>query len=214
MNNTQTKLTDEQATSAMKIIGQVVKEKCPKGIDQADAKQELITILIENAHNFDATRSSWSTFVGTIARRRLIDQIRKSNRQKAKINDGQTPVEEVVMRSEKPSSRHSLTDWIGGVYMIAKKRFRDGRIPAFGRRKRQGWCILNRARAFTISAWAYKTGSSVRATHLRMAQPDMLKLLELRKSMSRDSIHRAVKVMRFAVVKMFEEEARKSTPEK
>lgn len=46
-----------------------------------DAVQEIFIELWKNAARFDAAQSSEVTFVAMIARRRLIDRLRKSNRQ-------------------------------------------------------------------------------------------------------------------------------------
>jgi RNA polymerase sigma-70 factor, ECF subfamily len=49
--------------------------------DAEDAVQEIFIELWKNASRFDETQSSEITFVAMIARRRLIDRLRKSNRQ-------------------------------------------------------------------------------------------------------------------------------------
>lgn len=75
-----TKLTDEQANQAMNIIGAKVRDGCPAGIDHDDAKQQLMMEVLKSAGRYDPARSQWSTFVGTIAARRLIDLNRKQTR--------------------------------------------------------------------------------------------------------------------------------------
>jgi RNA polymerase sigma-70 factor (ECF subfamily) len=48
--------------------------------DAEDAVQEIFVDVWKNAERFDETRSSETTFIAMIARRRLIDKIRHSNR--------------------------------------------------------------------------------------------------------------------------------------
>jgi len=67
------KLTDIQVHEAQGIIGQVVAGKCPAGVDRDDAKQHLLLVVFENAAKYDPAIAAWSTFVGTIAKRRIID---------------------------------------------------------------------------------------------------------------------------------------------
>lgn len=49
--------------------------------DAEDAVQEIFVALWTHADRFDATRAGEATFVSMIARRRLIDRLRKSKRQ-------------------------------------------------------------------------------------------------------------------------------------
>ena len=49
--------------------------------DAEDAVQEIFIDIWKNAGRFDETQASETTFVAMIARRRLIDRIRKHNRQ-------------------------------------------------------------------------------------------------------------------------------------
>lgn len=52
----------------------------PNSDDAEDAVQEIFIEIWKNADRFDETKSSETTFVAMIARRRLIDRLRKSNR--------------------------------------------------------------------------------------------------------------------------------------
>ena len=54
---------------------------CPNKEDAEDAVQEIFIDIWKNAQRFDAAQASETTFVAMIARRRLIDRIRKTNRQ-------------------------------------------------------------------------------------------------------------------------------------
>lgn len=49
--------------------------------DAEDAVQEIFVDVWKNAARFDETQASETTFVAMIARRRLIDRLRKTNRQ-------------------------------------------------------------------------------------------------------------------------------------
>lgn len=78
--------------------------------DAEDAVQEAFLSLWENASKFDAAVASESTFVAMIARRRIIDLVRRSTagrRSAEPAPDGTTatPVEEVADR-ERPPVEH------------------------------------------------------------------------------------------------------------
>lgn len=51
-----------------------------KSADAEDAVQEIFIEIWSNADRFDATKGSEVTFIATIARRRLIDRLRKNTR--------------------------------------------------------------------------------------------------------------------------------------
>ncbi len=53
----------------------------PNQNDAEDAVQEIFIDIWKNAERFDENQSSETTFVAMLARRRLIDRLRKSNRQ-------------------------------------------------------------------------------------------------------------------------------------
>lgn len=63
------------------LIWSLSKRMLPNSEDAEDAVQEIFIDIWKNAEKFDETQSSETTFVAMIARRRLIDRIRKSNRQ-------------------------------------------------------------------------------------------------------------------------------------
>ena len=52
----------------------------PNSADAEDAVQDIFIEIWKNADRFDETQSSETTFIAMIARRRLIDRLRKSNR--------------------------------------------------------------------------------------------------------------------------------------
>ncbi len=54
---------------------------CPNVNDAEDAVQEIFIDIWKNAERFDAAQASETTFIAMIARRRLIDRLRKSQRQ-------------------------------------------------------------------------------------------------------------------------------------
>jgi RNA polymerase sigma-70 factor, ECF subfamily len=63
------------------LIWSLAKRMSPNSEDAEDAVQEIFIDVWKNAERFDETQSSETTFIAMIARRRLIDRIRKSNRQ-------------------------------------------------------------------------------------------------------------------------------------
>ena len=63
------------------LIWALAKKLTPKQEDAEDAVQEIFIDIWKNAERFDAAQASETTFVAMIARRRLIDRLRKSQRQ-------------------------------------------------------------------------------------------------------------------------------------
>jgi RNA polymerase sigma-70 factor (ECF subfamily) len=63
------------------LIWSLAKKLLPNPEDAEDAVQEIFIDLWKNAARFDESQSSETTFVAMVARRRLIDRIRKANRQ-------------------------------------------------------------------------------------------------------------------------------------
>jgi RNA polymerase sigma-70 factor, ECF subfamily len=63
------------------LVWSLARRMCPNKEDAEDAVQEIFIDIWKNAQRFDATQASETTFVAMIARRRLIDRIRKINRQ-------------------------------------------------------------------------------------------------------------------------------------
>lgn len=63
------------------LIWSLAKRMLPNSEDAEDAVQEIFIDIWKNADRFDESQSSETTFIAMIARRRLIDRIRKSNRQ-------------------------------------------------------------------------------------------------------------------------------------
>jgi RNA polymerase sigma-70 factor (ECF subfamily) len=53
---------------------------CPTRADAEDAMQDVFLEIWKSADRFDATQGSEVTFVATIARRRLIDRLRRQGR--------------------------------------------------------------------------------------------------------------------------------------
>lgn len=52
----------------------------PVADEAEDAVQEVFVDIWKNAERFDETKSSETTFIAMLARRRIIDRLRKSNR--------------------------------------------------------------------------------------------------------------------------------------
>jgi RNA polymerase sigma-70 factor (ECF subfamily) len=61
------------------LVWSLARRMCPN--DAEDAVQEIFIDIWKNAARFDAAQASETTFVAMIARRRLIDRIRKITRQ-------------------------------------------------------------------------------------------------------------------------------------
>ncbi|MGI8884975.1 MAG: RNA polymerase sigma factor [Pyrinomonadaceae bacterium] len=62
------------------LIWSLARRMSPNTDDAEDAVQEIFIDIWKNAERFDAAQSSETTFVAMIARRRLIDRLRYSNR--------------------------------------------------------------------------------------------------------------------------------------
>ncbi|GIU82258.1 MAG: RNA polymerase sigma factor [Pyrinomonadaceae bacterium] len=63
------------------LVWALARKMCPSREDAEDAVQEIFIDIWKNAERFDETQSSEATFIAMIARRRLIDRIRKNKRQ-------------------------------------------------------------------------------------------------------------------------------------
>jgi RNA polymerase sigma-70 factor, ECF subfamily len=63
------------------LVWALARRMCPNTDDAEDAVQEIFIDIWKNAERFDAAQASETTFVAMIARRRLIDRLRKSQRQ-------------------------------------------------------------------------------------------------------------------------------------
>jgi RNA polymerase sigma-70 factor, ECF subfamily len=62
------------------LVWSLARRMSPNLDDAEDAVQEIFVDVWKNADKFDETKSSETTFIAMIARRRLIDRIRKVNR--------------------------------------------------------------------------------------------------------------------------------------
>ncbi len=63
------------------LVWSLAKRMLPDKNDAEDAVQEIFIEVWKNADRFDETKSSETTFIAMIARRRLIDRLRKTTRQ-------------------------------------------------------------------------------------------------------------------------------------
>lgn len=63
------------------LVWSLARRMCSNKEDAEDAVQEIFIDIWKNAQRFDAAQASETTFVAMIARRRLIDRLRKTNRQ-------------------------------------------------------------------------------------------------------------------------------------
>lgn len=62
------------------LVWSLARRMSPNTDDAEDAVQEIFIDVWKNAERFDASQSSETTFIAMIARRRLIDRLRYSNR--------------------------------------------------------------------------------------------------------------------------------------
>ena len=62
------------------LVWSLARRMSPNTDDAEDAVQEIFIDIWKNAERFDASQSSETTFIAMIARRRLIDRLRHSNR--------------------------------------------------------------------------------------------------------------------------------------
>jgi RNA polymerase sigma factor (sigma-70 family) len=63
------------------LVWSLARRMCPNSDDAEDAVQEIFIDIWKNAERFDEAQASETTFVAMIARRRLIDRLRKLQRQ-------------------------------------------------------------------------------------------------------------------------------------
>ncbi len=63
------------------LVWSLARRMLPDVNDAEDAVQEIFIEIWKNAERFDETKSSETTFIAMIARRRLIDRLRKHKRQ-------------------------------------------------------------------------------------------------------------------------------------
>lgn len=64
-----------------RLVWALARKMCPTQEEAEDAVQEIFIDIWKNAERFDATQASEMTFIAMIARRRLIDRLRKTRRQ-------------------------------------------------------------------------------------------------------------------------------------
>lgn len=62
------------------LVWSLARRLCPSALDAEDAVQEIFIALWKSAAQYDPARASESTWVTTVARRKLIDQRRRSAR--------------------------------------------------------------------------------------------------------------------------------------
>ncbi|CAN5451484.1 sigma-70 family RNA polymerase sigma factor [soil metagenome] len=63
------------------LVWSLARRMCPNKDDAEDAVQEIFIDVWKNAGRFDENQASETTFIAMIARRRLIDRLRKFQRQ-------------------------------------------------------------------------------------------------------------------------------------
>lgn len=82
------------------LVWSLARRMCPNTDDAEDAVQEIFIDIWKNANRFDETQASETTFIAMIARRRLIDRLRKNSRQ-PEINS----LEDVLIEPAKRGDR-------------------------------------------------------------------------------------------------------------
>lgn len=87
--------------------------------DAEDAVQEIFLDIWKNAERFDASQSSETTFIAMIARRRLIDRIRFSQRRISTDS-----LEDVLVQPADPSTRNMHISLEAGDALKALKALR------------------------------------------------------------------------------------------
>ena len=63
------------------LVWSLTRRMCPNKEDAEDAVQDIFIDIWKNAGRFDENQASETTFIAMIARRRLIDRLRKNQRQ-------------------------------------------------------------------------------------------------------------------------------------
>lgn len=97
------------------IVWSIALRLCPTRPEAEDAVQEVFIHLWQKASRFDPQRSSEKTFVALIARRRIIDRLRRS--QSRPVTE---PIDETLAE---PVSRHDQEIEQGAEASIALKAF-------------------------------------------------------------------------------------------
>jgi RNA polymerase sigma factor (sigma-70 family) len=80
------------------LVWSLARRFCRLAADAEDAVQEVFIALWENAHRFDESKGAEVTFVSTIARRRLIDRLRRDQRRQ-RLQEEVQELAEPVMKS-------------------------------------------------------------------------------------------------------------------
>lgn len=68
------------------LIWSLARRSCPNRTEAEDAVQEIFIEVWRHAERFDASRASETTFIATIARRRLIDRHRRRSRRQDMVD--------------------------------------------------------------------------------------------------------------------------------
>jgi RNA polymerase sigma-70 factor (ECF subfamily) len=63
------------------LVWSLARRSCPNAADAEDATQEIFLEIWKSAYRYDSSKGSETLFVAMIARRRLIDRIRKQSRE-------------------------------------------------------------------------------------------------------------------------------------
>jgi RNA polymerase sigma-70 factor (ECF subfamily) len=115
------------------LIWSLARKLCPNITDAEDAVQEIFVEVWKHADRFDATRASETTYIATIARRRLIDRYRRRSRQieTAAIDapvegPARPPEEHAEVREEAARARHYMTQLRPAQQQVLEMSMVDG----------------------------------------------------------------------------------------
>lgn len=99
------------------LVWSIARRLCPPGADAEDAVQEVFLALWKGAAQFDPAKGEESTFVGVVARRRLIDMRRRLARHsdaselpEALVAPGETHVERVELCDDADRAKRALAE--------------------------------------------------------------------------------------------------------
>ncbi|MEQ8845653.1 MAG: sigma-70 family RNA polymerase sigma factor [Phycisphaerales bacterium] len=87
------------------LLWTLARRMSPTAADAEDAVQDILVELVRSAHRFDASIAGESTFIATVARRRLIDRTRKRGRERTEPGEERIRTLEDSRSPERASNR-------------------------------------------------------------------------------------------------------------
>jgi RNA polymerase sigma factor (sigma-70 family) len=98
---------DEMIDRFGNLVWSIVRKFCFNPSEAEDAAQEIFVELWKSAHRYSPDVASESTFVGMIARRRMIDRVRRQGRQ---VPTSSAEQQEPTDHSTPTATRYEVTD--------------------------------------------------------------------------------------------------------